>query len=98
MEPSKLLIWLQLAAIAGGGFYLMGQLQSDFEASKRYNTRQFELYKSNLSKQSAVMKQNQQDNRADMGRFNESLKNVEMDLRLIKKDVEHMDNVFQSAL
>ncbi|MPY24370.1 hypothetical protein [Shewanella sp. YLB-07] len=95
MEPSKLLIWLQLAAIAGGGFYVMGQLRSDFDASKRFNTRQFDSLQMNLSKQSSMIEKNQHGNAIKIDQFNELLQSIEVELLLVKKDVDSMDNVLK---
>ncbi|MPY24364.1 hypothetical protein [Shewanella sp. YLB-07] len=95
MEPSKLLIGLQLVAITGGGFYLVGQFNSDFEASKRYNVRQFELQKLTLNKQSVRIEKNQLANKIEIAHLNALLKKVEIDLILVKKDIDDMDNVFR---
>lgn len=98
MEPSKVLIWLQLAAVAGGGFYLFGQLKSDSEAHNRYSDNKTNMLIVEVRKQSGIISENQDDIEAEMKKFNEMLIRIKMDQLILQGKFEHIDSVFSSKI
>ena len=98
MEPSKILIWLQLAAVAGGGFYLVGKLKSDTEALNRYSVNKTEMLILELREKSGIINKNQDGIEAEMKKFNEMLIRIKMDQLILQGKFEHIDSVFSSKI